>query len=51
VYSFLRQVHVVESTAEALAAVAPRVTALGTAEDLIAHVDAVRVRVEDRDET
>jgi histidinol dehydrogenase len=50
VYSFLRQVHVVECTAEGLAAVAPRVTALGTAEDLIAHVDAVRVRVESQAE-
>ena len=46
VYSFLRQVHVVECTREALEAVAPRVRALGGAEDLTAHVDAVRVRVE-----
>jgi histidinol dehydrogenase len=46
VYSFLRQVHVVECTREGLEAVAPRVAALGGAEDLIAHVDAVRARVE-----
>jgi histidinol dehydrogenase len=46
VYSFLRQVHVVECTRDGLAAVAPRVAALGGAEDLIAHVDAVRARVE-----
>jgi histidinol dehydrogenase len=51
VYSFLRQVHVVECTADGLATVAPRVTALGTAEDLIAHVDAVRVRIEQQDQT
>jgi histidinol dehydrogenase len=46
VYSFLRQVHVVESTREALEAIAPRVAALGGAEDLLAHVDAVKVRVD-----
>jgi histidinol dehydrogenase len=46
VYSFLRQVHVVECTREGLEAVAPRVAALGGAEDLIAHVDAVRARVD-----
>jgi histidinol dehydrogenase len=46
VYSFLRQIHVVECTADGLAEVAPRVAALGGAEDLIAHVDAVRVRVD-----
>ena len=34
------------ATAEALAEAAPRVAALGGAEDLHAHVDAVRVRVE-----
>jgi histidinol dehydrogenase len=50
VYSFLRQVHVVECTREALTAIAPRVEALGGAEDLIAHVDAVRVRVERPDQ-
>jgi histidinol dehydrogenase len=43
--SFLKRMSLVEYSAEALAAVAPRVTALGTAEDLAAHVDAVRVRV------
>ena len=41
-----RQVHVVECTREGLEAIAPRVAALGGAEDLIAHVDAVRARVE-----
>ncbi|MDQ1631999.1 MAG: histidinol dehydrogenase [Frankiaceae bacterium] len=46
VYSFLRQVHVVECTREALEAIAPRVAALGGAEDLLAHVDAVKVRVD-----
>ncbi|HMA47702.1 MAG TPA: histidinol dehydrogenase, partial [Frankiaceae bacterium] len=45
VLSFQRQVHVVECTCEALAAVAPRVAALGGAEDLAAHVDAVRARL------
>lgn len=45
VQSFLRGIHVVECTEEALAAVAPRVAALGGAEDLQAHVDAVMVRV------
>ena len=46
VFSFLRQQHVVTATAEALAASAPGVYALGAAEDLHAHVEAVRVRVE-----
>ncbi len=45
VQSFLRSVHVVEYTREALAEVAPHVYALGGAEDLAAHVDAVRARV------
>ncbi len=45
VQSFLRSVHVVEYTREALAEVAPHVDALGGAEDLAAHVDAVRARV------
>ena len=34
-----------ECSAEALAAVAPHIDALGGAEDLAAHVQAVRVRV------
>jgi histidinol dehydrogenase len=46
VYSFLRQQHVVTATSDALAAVAPHVYALGGAEDLAAHVEAVRVRVD-----
>jgi histidinol dehydrogenase len=45
VQSFLRSVHVVEYSREALAEVAPHVDALGGAEDLAAHVDAVRARI------
>jgi histidinol dehydrogenase len=45
VLTFLRGVHVVECDRAALAAVAPYVDALGGAEDLDAHVQAVRVRV------
>ena len=45
VQSFLRSVHVVEYDRDALAAVAPHVDALGGAEDLAAHVDAVRARI------
>ena len=45
VQSFLRSVHVVEYDRDALAAVAPHVDALGGAEDLAAHVAAVRTRV------
>lgn len=45
VQSFLRSVHVVEYDRAALAAVAHHVDALGDAEDLAAHVDAVRARV------
>ncbi|MCY7373420.1 MAG: histidinol dehydrogenase [Spirochaetaceae bacterium] len=45
VQSFLRSVHVVEYDREALAAVAHHVDALGGAEDLVAHVDAVRARI------
>jgi histidinol dehydrogenase len=45
VLTFLRGVHVVECDQAALAAVAPYVDALGHAEDLDAHVQAVRVRV------
>jgi histidinol dehydrogenase len=44
VAAFQRQVHVVECTREALADIAPRIAALGAAEDLLAHVDAVEVR-------
>ena len=45
VQSFLRQIHVVQCSREALADVAPRLAALGGAEDLLAHVAAVQVRV------
>jgi histidinol dehydrogenase len=45
VHSFLRGIHVIDYDREALAAVAPHVVALGSAEDLIAHTDAVRIRV------
>ncbi len=45
VQSFLRGIHVVHYDRSALAAVAPHVDALGGAEDLAAHVDAVRARV------
>ena len=43
--SFLRCVHLVECDEQALAEVAPHIDALGGAEDLAAHVQAVRVRV------
>ena len=43
--SFLRTIHVVECSREALAVAEPYVSALGGAEDLRAHVDAVQVRV------
>ncbi|WP_086710464.1 histidinol dehydrogenase [Streptomyces antimycoticus] len=45
VQSFLRGVHVIKYSQEALAAVAHHIDALGSAEDLLAHVNAVRVRV------
>jgi len=45
VQSFLRAVHVVDYSREALAEVAPHIDALGRAEDLVAHVAAVRARV------
>lgn len=45
VQSFLRGIHLVEYGREALAASAPYIDALGGAEDLGAHVAAVRVRV------
>jgi histidinol dehydrogenase len=43
--SFLKRMSVIEYSGEALAAVAPHVTALGGAEDLAAHVEAVQVRL------
>jgi histidinol dehydrogenase len=45
VLSFLRGIHVVECSEAALAEVAPHIDALGGAEDLAAHVAAVRIRV------
>jgi histidinol dehydrogenase len=45
VQSFLRGQHLVEYDRNALAAVADHVDALGAAEDLVAHVAAVRARV------
>ena len=45
VQSFLRGIHVVDYSREALTAVADHITALGGAEDLAAHVAAVQVRV------
>jgi histidinol dehydrogenase len=45
VQSFLRGIHVVDYSREALAEVAPHIDALGGAEDLAAHVAAVRTRV------
>ena len=45
VQTFLRGIHVVEYTADALADVAPHVIALAEAEDLPAHGHAVAVRV------
>jgi histidinol dehydrogenase len=45
VYPFLRLVNVIECDQAALAATAPLIDALGGAEDLAAHVAAVRVRV------
>jgi histidinol dehydrogenase len=44
VATFQRQVHVVESTRDALHAVSGRLAALAAAEDLTAHVEAVEVR-------
>ena len=45
VYPYLKVVNVIDCDRESLADVAPRVDALGGAEDLAAHVAAVRVRV------
>jgi histidinol dehydrogenase len=46
VFPFLRLVNVIECDRAALAATAPLIDALGGAEDLDAHVQAVRVRVD-----
>jgi histidinol dehydrogenase len=45
VQSFLRGVHVIDYTRDALAAVGDHITALGGAEDLAAHVEAVQTRL------
>ena len=45
VYPYLKVVNVIECDRDSLAAVASRVDALGGAEDLAAHVAAVRIRV------
>jgi histidinol dehydrogenase len=45
VQSFLRGIHVVDYSRDALAAVAAHITALGGAEDLGAHVEAVQTRL------
>jgi histidinol dehydrogenase len=45
VQSFLRGIHVVDYSREALATVVPHITALGGAEDLAAHVEAVQTRL------
>ena len=45
VLTFLRGIHVVNCTRTALEQVAPLIEALGGAEDLAAHVAAVRIRV------
>ena len=46
VLAFMRGIHVVECSAAALAGAAPHIEALGAAEDLAAHVNAVRIRVD-----
>ncbi len=46
VLAFMRGIHVVECSAAALAEAAPHIDALGAAEDLAAHVNAVRIRVD-----
>jgi histidinol dehydrogenase len=45
VLSFLRGIHVVEYDEAGLATAAPFIDALGGAEDLVAHVQAVRARI------
>ncbi len=42
--SFLKRMSLIEYSAQALATVAPHVTALGGAEDLASHVEAVAIR-------
>jgi histidinol dehydrogenase len=49
VQSFLRGIHVVDYSRDALAAVGDHITALGGAEDLLAHVEAVQTRLRDPD--
>jgi histidinol-phosphate aminotransferase len=46
VLAFMRGIHVVNCSAAALAEAAPYIDALGAAEDLAAHVAAVRIRVD-----
>ncbi len=48
-FPFLRLINVVECDRAALAATAPLIDALGGAEDLAAHVAAVRIRVPKED--
>ena len=43
--SFLKRMSLVQYSADALAEVAPHVSALGGSEDLLAHVEAVQVRL------
>ena len=50
VHPYLKVVNVIECDRDSLAAVAPRVDALGGAEDLAAHVAAVRIRVPGQEE-
>jgi histidinol dehydrogenase len=50
VHPYLKVVNVIECDRDSLAAVAPRVDALGGSEDLLAHVAAVRVRVPKEDQ-
>lgn len=47
--SFLKRMSLVQYSADALAEVAPHVSALGGSEDLLAHVEAVQVRVRARE--
>jgi histidinol dehydrogenase len=51
VLTFLRGIHLVEYDQGALAEVAPHIDALGGAEDLAAHVAAVRIRIPRAGET
>jgi len=43
--SFMRGIHVIDYTRDALAAVGDHIAALGGAEDLLAHVEAVQTRL------